>query len=283
MGFAFPKLSYRASQRANMMRRTGHKQQTFRALGLLSFSLSALIASPSLAQTNSHGKLSAQLSALRAEVETLSNKVRQAQEVRNDRLRALEHSHTELQIALTKARSQHKLLTANKKTLLEMQATTSTPSPELITATENLLKLLGEHIDTSLPFKTSERSDALKKIKELFSETPENHLLVLERLWQFIADEDSLNRSFELNTDMITLAGQKYLVEVARIGMALLYFKTQDGRIGWLRPTGATYVAEVFEKQEMGEQVKALFANIRAQKGHFPQSLPFALPNGDNR
>ena len=121
MGFAFPKLSYRASQRANMMRRTGHKQQTFRALGLLSFCLSALIASPSLAQTNSQEQLSAQLSALRAEVETLSNKVRQAQEVRNDRLRALEHSHTELQIALTKARSQHKLLTANKKTLLVQQ------------------------------------------------------------------------------------------------------------------------------------------------------------------
>ena len=90
-----------------------------------------------------------------------------------------------------------------------------------------------------------------------------------------------MNASFEFNTDVLTIEGERYFVDTARIGMALLYFRTQDGHFGWLKQTTNAYVPEFFTDTAITEQLDLLFENIRTQKTHFPQRLPFILPSGE--
>ncbi len=62
--------------------------------------------------------------------------------------------------------------------------------------------------------------------------------------------------------------------------MALLYFKTPDGRFGWLNRKANAYTPELFTDKTIIKELSLLFENIRTQKTHFPQQLPFVLPTG---
>jgi hypothetical protein len=56
---------------------------------------------------------------------------------------------------------------------------------------------------------------------------------VANRLWSFIADEMRLAEETGLYRQSVTIDGSEKLVDVARLGMMHLYFRTDDGRAGY--------------------------------------------------
>ena len=244
-------------------------------ISLLGLSHVALAKSPH-AET-----LAKKLVALRMEVESLANQVAQAQTAKNDQRRALQQHRSQLEIALSQQHTRQKILNQTQSKLLGTQAATKDQSLKMVAPAKKILTALRTHIETSLPYKQTQRLRALVKAEQFLYQTPGKPFEALHLAWQLIEDESALNASFEFNTDVLTIEGERYFVDTARIGMALLYFRTQDGHFGWLKQTTNAYVPEFFTDTAITEQLDLLFENIRTQKTHFPQRLPFILPSGE--
>ena len=103
------------------------------------------------------------------------------------------------------------------------------------------------------------------------------------RLWAFVEDELRLTRENGLYRQTITLASDELLVDVARVGMVAMYFKTDDGRYGRTVNNGGAWSYELVQDKESQKQIEGLFdafkKNIRV--GFF--ELPNALPEGGAR
>ena len=89
------------------------------------------------------------------------------------------------------------------------------------------------YVSTTLPFKQEERLRRLAKLESDLSVTHPDLGRALTSLWRFIEEEEAMAKEIGLAQQVIELDGQRLLVDVARIGMALLYFRLPDGGIGW--------------------------------------------------
>jgi len=77
---------------------------------------------------------------------------------------------------------------------------------------------------------------------------------------------------------VVRVAGEELLVDVARVGMTMLYFRTKDGRFGRAIKGAQGWSYRLFERPEQREQVALLFDALkkRIRVGFF--ELPNALP-----
>ena len=92
-----------------------------------------------------------------------------------------------------------------------------------------------KYVAATLPFKQEERFRRLKKIESDLAVTHPDPGQALTRLWRFV-EEEAMAREIGLGQQTIQLEGKRLLVDVVRIGMALMYFRLPNGDVGWVRP-----------------------------------------------
>jgi hypothetical protein len=142
------------------------------------------------------------------------------------------------------------------------------------------IEVAREHVERSLPFARTERGEVLDRIeRDLAAATPD-HARAVERLLRFIEEEEAMGRELALTQQQIALDGEPQLVDVVRLGMALLYFRTRDDRYGWARPTDDGFVFEVLDDPELALAVRRRFeAHERADAlGRADLVLPSTVP-----
>lgn len=137
----------------------------------------------------------------------------------------------------------------------------------------NALTDLKKHIQSSLAFKTSERVKDLELLEEQIKAELITPQKALARLWSSYEDTLRLTKENGIFKQVITLNDEKILVEVAKLGMMMIFFKTPDERVGYLQNNH--YVEVGIESEKV--QILALFDAIKKQirTGFF--SLPNAL------
>ena len=235
----------------------------------------ALAAAPARAESDADA-LSQGLIRLRGEVEQLNSELELLREEQRTALAGLSAQKAELagaaerqQLALREARQK---LEAQHAASAAAGVAGDTLKPALLAATQ----ALADQIRGGLPFKLEERLgelDAFRTQIENGSLPPQR---AVNRLWAFYEDEFRLTRENSLHSQTIALGEERVLAQVAKLGAMVLYFKTEDGRVGQARRDPSGWQFAPIEDDLAKAQILALFDALGKQirQGYF--ELPLA-------
>ena len=141
---------------------------------------------------------------------------------------------------------------------------------------------LRRHVLKSLPFKTKERLAELDELETQLENGSINAQRGINRLWAFIEDEIRLSRENAIYSQSISINGENMLVDVAKLGSVMMFFRTRDMSYGRVVPGDSGWRFEMLNTSAEQEQVALLFDSLRKQirQGFF--ELPLALPRMAN-
>ncbi|BCX82555.1 hypothetical protein MIT9_P2141 [Methylomarinovum caldicuralii] len=198
-----------------------------------SFLLTLLLASPVWAADLD--RLAERLAKLRAEVDRLQQQIEQTKSEHHQQMDALGAQLAQLEAEkrrqqLTVAKLQHELESALAK-IPTNRVEDETLKPVL----EQGIAALKDYIRTGLPFKTEDRLQAVAKLEGQLQSGSVPAKKLANRLWALFEDELHLTRENGLYQQIVPIDGDSALVDVAKLGMVMLYFQTPDGRYGLAR------------------------------------------------
>jgi hypothetical protein len=237
--------------------------------------IAQISAMPLLADTVSN--MAESLMKLRAEVETLDASIQDEKDGYKASMKSLVMQKNDLEATIAREDLQIKQLEQElakvRKEVQEAGKNTEGLKPLLLDA----ITRLEARIKASLPFKTNERLADLERIKTQLEQdliTPQKALALT---WNSYDDAIRMSKENGIFKQTVSLEGKDLLAEVARIGSVMMYFKTPDERVGYVRKSsnGWEYQEELNAKAQ--EQILALFDAFRKQirTGYFV--LPNAL------
>ncbi|MEM1411423.1 MAG: DUF3450 family protein [Pseudomonadota bacterium] len=165
--------------------------------------------------------------------------------------------------------------------LAEMQAEIAdagVSSESLTPFLRNQITLLREQVRGGYPFKVAERLAVLDELETQLDTGVVSAQRGVNRLWAFIEDEFRISRENAIYSQSIALNGENVLVDVAKLGNVMMYFRTRDLEYGRAVQTPQGWRFELFDDTGDQELVARLFDSLRKQirQGYF--ELPEALP-----
>lgn len=217
------------------------------------------------------------LSELRRQVEQLSSDLTLQKEDLRGRLRALDAQKADLQVQLRQQELRRSQLQQALDSEKEVRAEIVAEGQALTPAVAESIEAVRGSVAQSLPFRLQERLDELDKIEaELKAETitPRE---AAQRLWSFSEDELRLSKENAIDRQVINLGEEEVLVDVARLGMVAMYYKTESGEVGWAVREGSAWTWQRCENTAEQQQILELFDALEKQirVGFF--ELPGAL------
>ena len=198
-----------------------------RILGVVAVVVSALLLCQTAAATTAE-----KVSAARAETDALAERLERQRRAHRDELTALRAERAEL-------RRQVRLERVRRDTVAKLRAERTRRIDDqegrilvLLKAIQRSIVSAKAHVAATLPFKRKERMRRLKRIEADLAVTHPDPARGLTRLWRFVEEEKALTREIGLSQQAIQLEGKRLLVQVARVGMALMYFRMPNGGVG---------------------------------------------------
>ena len=238
-------------------------------------------ASPSAAAAT----LAEKVSAARAAVDSLADQLESQRRADRDALAGLRAERSELQrqirleeirrdtLATLRAERTQKIDDQESRVLAILK-----PIQRSIAATKN-------YVTQTLPFKRAERLRSLEQIETDITVTNPDSAQALTRLWRFIEEESSMAREVALAQQAIELDGKRYLADIARVGMALMYFRLPDGTLGWVHQIENQWKFQRLENMQAQNTVAGIFKDLENNRVLGPKQLllPTDMPNEVNR
>jgi hypothetical protein len=139
-----------------------------------------------------------------------------------------------------------------------------------------------DSLNSGIPFKYTERLSVIEEIQRKLLAKQITSQNAINRLWAFIEDEIRLTRENAIYSQTIELNGESLLVEIAKLGTVLMYFKTKDGEYGTVNRQennrkNNDWSYEVLTDPQQAQQVAELFDSLKKQirQGYF--TLPLTL------
>lgn len=203
-----------------------------------------------------------QVSAARVEVEALAERLESQRRVTRDELSALRAERAELlrQVRLEEIR---------RATLAKMRAErikrVDDQEGRVLASLKPIQRSIAsvkKYLSNTLPFKQEERMRRLERIEADLAVTHPDPAQALTRVWRFIEEEEALAHEIGLFQQAITLEGKRLLVDVARIGMALMYFRLPSGEVGWVRRTKDAWKFTLIKAQGARNTVLNIFDDL---------------------
>ncbi len=223
-------------------------------------------------------ELARTLISIRGEVEDLQSQLESAKQNHKLRLESLNTQQTDLSVenqrqTVALEKLQQAIAKHKQDTEVFKQSETSLV-PILSTTIGNLENTVRQ----GLPFKIEERLSVLADLKQQLQANALDGKKAANRLWAFIEDEILLSRENGIYSQTIELAGEKRLVEVAKIGSAMLYFRSEDQRSGKAVKQGDAWKFVEFTQQGDKEKIALLFDALKKQirQGYFELPNPEA-------
>jgi len=238
--------------------------------------LAAVLLSPSLLRAESNDMVKS-IMKLRADVESLFTKIDENKENYKAQMKSLS-----LQIADSEAQI-NRLNTSIKLADLELDrirsdiAETSAANVELKPLLTSALRTLEKSITEGIPFKVPERLAALEKIKSDLEKDLITEERALALTWSSFDDNIRLTSEIGLFKQKIAIDGQDVLADVAKVGTVMLFFSTQDDRVGYVQKDRARYIYYTVQDKEQRNAIRFLFDALKKQirTGYF--TIPNAV------
>jgi len=238
--------------------------------------LSAAVTGPALADDVI--QLGRRLAQLRGEVESLSAELARHETEHRDRMRSFARQKAELEAELK--REQMRLQRIKHETQQKKAETAEREerTESLLPIFQASVKGLREYIQTALPFRASERLAEIDRIVEQRRAGLLTTERALARLWSFVEDEVRLTRESGLHRQTVVIDGNEQLVDVVRLGMVMLFFRTSDDAVGYAVKKGDAWTTRTLQDPGDRKRVLQLFDNFKKQirVGYF--EMPNALP-----
>lgn len=218
------------------------------------------------------------LARLRAEVEALATEVSLAKEDLRARLRSIDTRVAEAESEIRREEVRLTQLEGEAERTRQLISAQGANADVLVPAVEDGLASMRAVVAGGLPYRVDERLEALAELEAGLEGGSLSAEDAAARLWGLAEDELRLTKENGLDKQVITLEGEELLVQVARLGMVALYFRTEDGRVGraargadgawtWVTLEGAE------EQAQLADLFDALDKGIRV--GWF--ELPYAI------
>lgn len=140
------------------------------------------------------------------------------------------------------------------------------------------LSRLREQVGNGFPFKRGERLAELEEIETQLSGGVMTAQRAFNRLWAFVEDEIRISRENAIYSQSIALDGENVLVDIAKLGNAMMYFRTRDLKYGRAVESADGWRFELLSEPADQQRTARLFDSLRKQirQGYF--ELPNALP-----
>jgi hypothetical protein len=217
----------------------------------------------------------AELSRLRREVETLSSDVAMAKEELRGRLRAIEAQQTEIEVQIRREELRLAQAEGEMEARRSELATHTVRFAGLSPSVKGAIAVLRGVVERGLPYHTADRLAELERIERQTDDGVLAPEAAVARLWAFTEDELRLSRENGLDRQVVPVGGEEVLADVARLGMAALYFQTDGGRSGLARRNAEGWQWTELQDRDSAKRIATLFEKLR----HGIRSGAFTLPN----
>lgn len=242
-------------------------------LFLAIFFVNSIFIADSLADQNLD-HMSEKLIQLRGEVEQLNNEINFLKDEHKQEMNFQWTQKNEIQSEIERHKKLISRLENELQKAKDKNKETGLSSEELQPEFKESVASLRLYVEQSMPFKKEDRLAALEDIDSQVSK----ELITVQRgfnkLWAFAEDEIRLTKESGLYQASIQLDGdeRKQLVDVARIGMMKMYFKTQDNQLGQVAGQPGNWSYQLIKSEEDQQSVDYLFDSMQKQirTGLFP-------------
>jgi len=241
----------------------------------ISIALSMLLSSATLLA--SADNMAESLMKLRSQVEQLDTQINDEKETYKANMKSLTMQKIELEAMVSREELKIKQIEKELAKVKESVQNSSKNSQNLLPIIEGAITNLIAYIQTSIPFKTNERIEALTSIQDQLKASTITPQKALSIVYNSYADEIRMTKENGIFKQTITLDGKDRLVEVARVGTAMMYFKSPNENVGYVVNNKGTWTyTEEFNKEKQ-TQILGLFDAFKKQirTGYF--TLPNAL------
>lgn len=261
-----------------------NNRKSVKGLALLAAALIAVICAAYPAFADSLDELAKRLAEIRQEVEALSNDITAAREDAKAELRSLAAQKQELQMEREREEMRLKQLQAAKAKRVAEVVDDSNRDELLEPVVLRSADAVAAAISASLPFKKEERLLEIDKLKRKRTEGLIRSADAAARLWDRVEDELRLAGENGIYRQVVKVGSEEMLVDVARVGMVMLFYKTKDGDVGRAEKQGNAWRFVPLSDPEDKKRVLELFDSFKKQirTGFF--ILPATLSEyGDKR
>lgn len=251
--------------------------RTRRLGGLVAFGLGMVVlGGPALAQDDARG-FAQQLSTLRTEVASLTETLDLEREALRADLRNLELRKAELEARIRQEELRLQELERTVERQREVLDADTLADEHLVPMIEASVDDLVAAVRAGLPYRVEDRVEALESLRDKVREGTLDPRRAVGRLWQAVEDELRLGRENIRDRQALPLPQGQVLVDVARLGMISLFYRTEAGAYGMAVRQGDGWAFEPLGEEHavrLDELFDALEKQIRV--GYF--ELPWALP-----
>ncbi len=246
------------------------------ALLLLTISLAAV---PLIASSqDSDESLASRLIEMRGEVDALQSELNLQREEHKNRMAYLTAQEADLEASMDREALRVRQLEDDLEEIRQEVAAAGDTSETLAPVVLDHIASLRAQVSSGYPFKVQERLAALDEISNQLESGVVNAQRAVNRLWAFVEDEIRISRENAIYTQSINLNGENVLVDIAKLGNTMMYFRTRGKEYGRAVSTGSGWRFELLDSPADQEKVAVLFDSLRKQirQGYF--ELPYALP-----
>jgi len=229
------------------------------------------------AQTQNDDKLANNLIKLRGEVEDLQSELKILKSEHKSSMSYLNTRKTELHANVDRKELQIKKNQSELGKLQEKVKLLGAGSEQLIPDVTILLESVKTSINVGIPFKQAERLSVIEEIERKLIARKITSQNAINRIWAFLEDEIRLTRENAVYSQTIQLNGENVLVEVAKLGTVMMYFKTREDQYGVAEKQANKWTYTLYSDTNKIQQVATLFDSLKKQirQGYF--TLPLAL------
>ncbi|MCB1629379.1 MAG: DUF3450 family protein [Xanthomonadales bacterium] len=222
-------------------------------------------------------QLAQQLITLRAEVESLNAELAIVREENRTAMAGLSAQKAELEASLARQQLTLRQVRDNLNERETAAADAGVASDVLQPILLSAIDRLDGFIAGGLPFKQEERRAGLKELRDQIETGKLPASRAANRLWAFLEDEFRLTRDNAIQRQTIHLDGETMLADVAKLGTVMMFFRTDDQRVGTVRRAGGDWQFAVASDEASADRIRGLFDALDKQirQGFF--ELPNAL------
>ncbi|MCO4748279.1 MAG: DUF3450 family protein [Proteobacteria bacterium] len=225
----------------------------------------ATLFAPGHAQAEDASAYATQLATLRSEVASLHEAIEIEKEAQRGELRGIDAQKAELQAQIRREELRIRQLqeaVTERQTLIADDVEGTEVLVPLVAST---IQSLRESVRSGLPYRATERLAALDKLDAQVADGSLRPQRAAALTWQFLEDELRLSRESAQDRQVVTVGGESQLVEVARVGMLALYFRTDEGRVGRAVKRNGDWAFEIYDDAASVERAEVVFDALTKQ------------------
>lgn len=245
-------------QRRRLQRRPLHKTPWIIVMILLPVVVFAQTSSDALAN------LAARIAEKRSELESLSNELELTKTEYNEQLRSLATQQADVETQIKREELRLQQIRQDLENARESVEQNESVLEDVEPLLNQVIERTRQYVQRALPFQVEDRLSELDDLQRLVSEGNLRADTLLSRVWNAVDAEFRLTTDSGIYRQTIQLSGNEQLAEVAKLGMVLMYFRTLDGRYGYVVPVGeGEWRYELASTREEIQQIDNLFESLR--------------------